>query len=326
MLNLSEYVLRDFAVERVDAMRIELGSGTGVRFPAAPQKAYFHLVLSGTARLRLDEQSAPVELATGHFALLLYGAAHGVFQGARRGSGIVHTVDRWETVDEPRVLALGTKASDLRVLSGRLELARVVRSAPSRRALPHLLQLPAPLFTDLAPVEAACRGPGAAAFVFALAQMHLAQVLREVHHDFEQLMSVRLGAPEMGRIAGVVRRMREHPEKRWTVAGLAREVGCSRSSFAAKFHDYAGMGPIAFAARTRLTHAQAMLRSNPELPMWEVAKRVGYDVQGSFTRAFKEQFGVSPRRYAQNLRGKDSRNGATGELMRPPESRREGVR
>jgi transcriptional regulator GlxA family with amidase domain len=159
--------------------------------------------------------------------------------------------------------------------------------------------------------------------VFFLAQLHLAQVLRAVHHDFEQLMPVRLGAPEMGRIAGVVRRMREHPEKRWTVASLAREVGCSRSSFAAKFHDYTGMGPIRFAARTRLTHAQAVLKSNPELPMWEVAKRVGYDVQGSFTRAFNEQFGMSPRQYVQGLRRKDTRAGRAEAPARPRQRTKE---
>jgi transcriptional regulator GlxA family with amidase domain len=128
------------------------------------------------------------------------------------------------------------------------------------------------------------------------------QVLRGVHDEFKRLMPLHLGSPEMGRIAAVVRKMREHPERRWTVESLAGEVGCSRSSFAAKFQSYAGVGPIHFAARTRLEHAQSLLRSNPDLPIWEVAKRVGYDAQGSFTRAFKGQFGKSPRRFVEEVR------------------------
>jgi transcriptional regulator GlxA family with amidase domain len=110
----------------------------------------------------------------------------------------------------------------------------------------------------------------------------------------------------MGRIAAIVRKMREHPEKRWTVASLAAEMGCSRSSFAAKFHAYTGMGPIRFAARTRLLYAQSLLKSDPGLPLWEVAKRVGYDAQGSFTRAFKEHFGISPRGYVRELQKKSA--------------------
>ena len=302
-LSMSDYALRDFAVDRVDSTLIELGGGN-VRIPAAPA-AFCHLVLSGTLRIRLDDAKEPVELHPGDFALLLYGAGHVLSDAERRARYTGDPViGRWIEADELPVQRFGNRGNDPRMLSGRMQLARSPRNTPTVRALPHLLTLQKPIFTDLAPVEAGCRGPGASGFAFRLAQLHLMQVLRGVHDDFKRLMPLHLGSPEMGRIAAVVRKMREHPERRWTVASLAEEVGCSRSSFAAKFQSYAGVGPIHFAAQTRLEHAQSLLRSNPDLPIWEVAKRVGYDAQGSFTRAFKGHVGMSPRCFVEEVRRK----------------------
>lgn len=306
-LTLSEYLLRDFAVEHVDSVLLELGNEGSVRFPAVP-RTYFHLVLSGTARLVLEESSQLIELQAGDFALLLYGAAHTVGCVRTRRPHVLHTCDRWLEKEAPAALKLCSGPGKLRALSGCLHLTRTLRSAPVSRALPHLLRYPAGargadngLFSDLDQVETACRGPGASSFVFALAQLYMVQTLRQVNSDMRQEFPVQIGAPDSGRMAVVVRKIRAHPEKRWTVASLAHEVGCSRSSFAAKFQAYAGIGPIKYVARSRLNHAAAMLKGNPELPLWEVAKRVGYDAQGSFTRAFKAQFGVSPRGYVKQI-------------------------
>lgn len=311
-LTLSEYLLRDFAVERVDAMLVDLCSG-GVRFPAE-QPAYFHLMLAGRAKLLHEASGESAELNTGDFALVLYGAGHVLACADVKRPRVASTFDNWKTGDEPFVLTVGTGLNPSRVLSGRLHLTRLLRSAPVNRALPHVLfyracgtseaaadTAPAPIFDDMAKVEAACRGRGASAFVITLVQSCFVQTLRGVHEDLRQMFPIQVGSPEAGRMAAVVRKLRAHPEKRWTVASLAQEVGCSRSSFAAKFQAYAGIGPIKFAARMRLNQAADILRANPELPLWEVAKRVGYDAQGSFTRAFKAQFGVSPRGYVDGM-------------------------
>jgi AraC-like DNA-binding protein len=78
-------------------------------------------------------------------------------------------------------------------------------------------------------------------------------------------------------------------------------MGCSRSSFAAKFRAYSGMGPMRFVAHVRLAQAQTLLRDNPDLPVWKVAQRVGYESLNSFSRAFKAQFGKTPRANAASV-------------------------
>jgi AraC-like DNA-binding protein len=308
-LSLSQYLLRDFVVDQVDAMLLKLAPDRGLGLPPVRQ-VYFHLCLSGLAYVRLNDRGQAIELRPGQCALLLYGAAHGVCSARHSHAALVGRIGAPQENDELPVTAVG-EGTVTRLLTGRLHLATPPTAAPSHRALPHLLVPPPPLFADPAPVLAACSGPGAQAYAYRLAELCVIHALRHVYNDFRQFMPVQLGDHEMSRIATVVRKMREHPERRWTVASLAREVGCSRSSFAAKFQAHAGMGPIRFAACTRLALAQSLLQSNPELPLWEVARRVGYDVQGSFTRAFKGQFGLSPRHFVQHLRDK-ARSAGTG--------------
>ncbi|MET0986080.1 MAG: AraC family transcriptional regulator [Steroidobacteraceae bacterium] len=309
-LALSDYLQRDFAVERVDAALFELGRGA-IRFPST-QPAYFHLVLAGRVQLKLEEGGQPIELQSGDFALLLYGAAH-TLGGVRGRTRLLHIQEQWSAEDQPAVLKFGGSPQDLRVLSGRLQLTRTLRSAPVDRALRHLL-----CYRDLqgssasaagymAQIDRNCRAPGASAYVNALAQLYFVQALRRVHGEMRELFPVHIGSPEIGRMTAVVRKIRMHPERRWTVASMAREIGCSRSSFAVKFLDYAGMSPIRFVTKIRLTHAATLLKSNPELPLWQVAKRVGYVAQASFTRAFKAQFDVSPREYVSRMSVQTSR-------------------
>ncbi|MET0661188.1 MAG: AraC family transcriptional regulator [Steroidobacteraceae bacterium] len=299
-LTLTDYLQRDFAVEHVDAALLELGAGA-IRFPAT-KPAYFHLVLAGRVQLKLEEGGQPVDLQAGDFALLLYGAEH-TLSGARGRARVLHTQEQWATDDQPAQLKFGSSPQDVRVLSGRLQLTRTLRSAPVDRALRHLMWYrelqgsSTSTSSYLAQVERSCRLPGASAYVGALAQLYFVQALRQVHGEFREMFPVHIGSPEIGRMTAVVRKIRMHPERRWTVASMAREIGCSRSSFAAKFVDYAGMSPIKFVTKIRLTHAATLLQNNPELPLWQVAKRVGYVAQASFTRAFKSQFAVSPREY-----------------------------
>lgn len=302
-LSLSEYLLRDFIIEQVDAALFVLGAPGQLRFVRTP-RAYFHLVLSGCVRLRLDEGGQSIELQAGDYALLPYGAAHSLGRPGR-SQATLHRCESWAHTDVTPLLSFGDDTAEPRVLSASVLLARALRTAPVHRALPHLLRSAEPSLCDLAQISAQCARPGATAFVTSLVDLHKQQLLRQVYEELQEAFPVRVGAPEMGRMATIVRKMREHPERRWTVAALAREVGWSRSSFAAKFQAYAGMGPIQYAAQTRLLHAEAMLKSNPELPLWEVAKRIGYDTQGSFTRAFKAQYGISPRRYVSTLRSGD---------------------
>jgi AraC-like DNA-binding protein len=83
------------------------------------------------------------------------------------------------------------------------------------------------------------------------------------------------------------------PETHWTVASLARETAVSRSVLDAKFRDVLGRSPIRYLTEWRMHIAEDLLATT-DLTVGTVARRVGYDAEEAFSRAFKRAHGESP--------------------------------
>lgn len=104
--------------------------------------------------------------------------------------------------------------------------------------------------------------------------------------------------PVVGKSLGLMHRRVEHP---WTVAGLAKEVGLSRSALMERFTRYLSEPPMTYLTRWRLQMAARSLTRTPK-GVAEIASEVGYESEAAFNRAFKRQFGVPPARYRREQR------------------------
>lgn len=83
------------------------------------------------------------------------------------------------------------------------------------------------------------------------------------------------------------------PGRRWTVEELARETAVSRSSLDARFRQVLGLSPIRYANEWRMRVAQDLLATT-ELTVAAVARRIDYESEEAFSRAFKQAHGQSP--------------------------------
>lgn len=79
----------------------------------------------------------------------------------------------------------------------------------------------------------------------------------------------------------------------WTVDALSREVGLSRSALAERFGAVLGMPPMQYLANWRIHVAAHELVSSGK-SILHIAQEVGYDLEASFTRAFKRTMGTPP--------------------------------
>src|SRR4029453_691481 len=82
-------------------------------------------------------------------------------------------------------------------------------------------------------------------------------------------------------------------ERRWTVDDLAAEAGMSRSRLDARFREVLGRSPIRYLNKWRMPLAQDPLATT-DLTVAAIARRVGYDAEEAFSRAFKRAHGRSP--------------------------------
>ena len=99
----------------------------------------------------------------------------------------------------------------------------------------------------------------------------------------------------VGRALGL---LHERPAHDWTLEGLARETGLSRSALADRFSHFVGQPPMQYLTRWRLQLA-ARLLADGTAKVSGVALEVGYDSEAAFSRAFKKVTGIPPAAWRQ---------------------------
>jgi AraC-like DNA-binding protein len=95
------------------------------------------------------------------------------------------------------------------------------------------------------------------------------------------------------------------PSFSWTIEGLARQCGASRTVLAERFAELIGDTPMHYLAKWRMQVASEMLnRKNSNVAT--IAVEIGYESEAAFSRAFKKLMGVSPSawRRRERLAGK----------------------
>jgi AraC-like DNA-binding protein len=98
------------------------------------------------------------------------------------------------------------------------------------------------------------------------------------------------------RVGQALALMHSQPDERWTVAALATRLAISRSAFAEKFSRLLGESPHRYLARLRLNIASQRLRTTDD-KISVIAASAGYKSLPAFSKAFKQELGVSPVEY-----------------------------
>jgi transcriptional regulator GlxA family with amidase domain len=104
--------------------------------------------------------------------------------------------------------------------------------------------------------------------------------------------------PEVGKALALMHRRPAHP---WTLAGLAKESGVSRSVLAERFRHFLNAPPMTYLTGWRLQLGARRLGSTSQ-SVAQVAAEVGYESEPAFNRAFKRAFGVPPAMFRRRSR------------------------
>ena len=113
-----------------------------------------------------------------------------------------------------------------------------------------------------------------------------------------------LAALNDAKIGRALKLIHGQPERRWTLADLARQAGMSRASFAARFHELVGQPAMQYLTAWRMQVAVDFL-SNSTDSMAAIADAVGYASEAAFRNAFTRQMGESPGRLRRRMQSGD---------------------
>jgi AraC-like DNA-binding protein len=95
--------------------------------------------------------------------------------------------------------------------------------------------------------------------------------------------------------------LHDSPERRWTVGDLAAAANVSRSVLDERFRRVVGRSPIRYLTEWRMHLADELLAST-DLGVAAIARRVGYESEEAFSRAFKRARGSSPAHWRSEHR------------------------
>jgi AraC-like DNA-binding protein len=274
--------------------------------PGAPRMALFHVVASGRCWTALEDGQKHWAYQ-GDVIVLPYGDRH-----LMGGSHAAEVVDMATVLDplpwtKMPVVRHGAGGDRTKVVCGYLTSDHPLFD-PRLRALP-------PLFV-VSPSEGPARGWVQASIDYALAQtapaplgglegptdlpeLLVREVLRihlasapQIEAGWLQALADPVLAPALAAIHG-------SPERRWTVAALAEEASVSVSLLDERFRAMLGLAPIRYLSAWRMHVAGDLLRSTT-LGVAAIARRVGYDSEEAFSRAFKRATGRSPSTLRQH--------------------------
>jgi AraC-like DNA-binding protein len=291
-------MLRGLRLDGVDYGRCQMTAPWAVAFPAQ-KAARFYFVSQRSCWLFTPAQEW-IELHDGDAVLLPRGAAHTLASApdveafspescqVRKLCGNIFDVSGGGA-GERTVLFSGSMTFNVDgghpLLRMMPELMRSCELATSEPGIPHLLEAMAR--------EVVMDRIGAGGILARLADVLAASIIRSWIEGGCGDATGWIAAARCPVIGQVLAAIHREPDRNWTVGSLARMMGASRSGFAERFATVVGETPARYVAQVRMHQARQWL-AHDKLRIAVVARRLGYESEASFSRAFKRITGSAP--------------------------------
>ncbi|MET2522923.1 AraC family transcriptional regulator [Ralstonia sp. SM1884_UCD616_TZ26] len=296
---LQEHLVRARASGGVFARSIAVAPW-GLRLPGAIQLAV-HAVIQGQAWLWIDGEADALELRPGDLALVRGGPDH--FIAHEPGAHCVspedfrsqHPVDEVERDPRASVFLCGAYrfAGDIG--------AGLVNSLPPLLSIPARIDDPIHGVVSLLSRELSNAEPGRQTVLDRLLDVLVVLGIRAGLASSANAPAWFRGASD-SRLSRALQAIHGDTSKPWTVDELARMSNMSRATFARVFQEILGDAPMRYLTDWRMTVARDLLRTQ-DVPLVDVAERVGYSSLYAFAAAFRRHHGQPPGRW--RLNGKD---------------------
>jgi transcriptional regulator GlxA family with amidase domain len=139
------------------------------------------------------------------------------------------------------------------------------------------------------------------AMALALARRHVVYLMRPGgQSQFSAHLAAENGGE--GRIARVLRWLREHPDAEIDVPALAKRAHMSERNFARVFRTETGQTPAHYVECVRIDAARRLLTQSP-LAVETVAARSGFGCEERMRRAFQRHLKISPAAFRARFSG-----------------------
>ena len=280
--------------------RSELTAPWGVDLPAFEGCMMFHVVTAGHCWLEV-EGDEPRLLQQGSLALVPHGTGHRIRSSQTAEAEPLFDIPVEQVSDRYEIMRYGGAGELTHLTCGVVRFDHVA-GQQLMALLPRVLQIDTWADDEGSWLQSTLRfiarearelRPGGETVITHLADILIIQAIRSWIDSAPQADRGWLAALRDDQVGRALAAIHREPEKDWTVALLAKEVGMSRSGFSARFTSLVGESSMRYLTQWRMQLARAQLLETSD-SLSVLADRLGYQSEAAFSRAFKRVFGVSP--------------------------------
>ncbi|MEM1295974.1 MAG: AraC family transcriptional regulator [Verrucomicrobiota bacterium] len=279
--------------------RSELTAPWGMDLPPMEDTLMFHIVTAGSCWVDIPGVESRL-LRVGDFALAPQGTGHVIKSDSSAEAVPLFDLPRVEWGDRYEHIRFGGGGAETGLVCGAVHFQHPT-AIRLIQMLPKIITIDAStpgsdwmLSTiRLMISEAQEMRPGGDTVIQRVSDILVIQAIRSWLDNDPKAKTGWLGALQDEQIGKAIMLVHRDPIAHWTVASLAESVGMSRSSFAAKFMELVGEGPMQYVRHWRMQVAVTWLRETDD-SVGEMAERLGYQSEAAFNRAFKNFIGVTP--------------------------------
>ncbi|MCM8855012.1 MAG: AraC family transcriptional regulator [Candidatus Thiodiazotropha sp.] len=280
--------------------RSELTAPWGIELPPFEGRMMFHVVTSGHCWLEVEGEE-PHLLQQGSLALVPHGNGHCIRSKPTDETLPLFDIPVERVSDRYEIMRHGGDGEMTHLTCGVVRFDHVA-GQQLIALLPKVLQIDTWADEEGSWLQSTLRfiarearelRPGGETVITHLADILIIQAIRSWLDSAPDANRGWLAALRDKYVGKALAAIHREPEKDWTVASLAKEVGMSRSGFSARFTDLVGDSAMRYLTQWRMQLARAQLLETSD-SLSVLANRLGYQSEAAFCRAFKRVFGVSP--------------------------------
>lgn len=275
----------------------EFSSPWGMDVPNGPF-AQFHIVTHGKCLLQTNNEL--VELKAGDLIIFPKGTAHWLADSlsSKKTSGhqvvqsIMSGAPIFEGANAVTTLVCGHFEFDMKIQHVLIDsLPDLIYITDEQLKEKEWLQN----IVELVILESGSSRQGNEVVVKKLGEILFIHALR-AYIERSELEQGFLSALKDERISTSLKLIHNSPAENWTLEGLARKVGMSRTSLSNKFKELVGETPMNYLTNWRMLNAKELL-SQTDLSVKEIAHKIGYQSEAAFSRVFKDRMQTTPLRF-----------------------------
>lgn len=279
----------------------------GLSLPPMAECLWFHVVTAGAGWIEVttanDQTLPPFAVREGDLVVVPHGLGHTMYSEEGVATPSVLDMPQHHVTDQYALLSVEGDGPLTTAICGGVRFEH-----PAARhlvdALPPVIHIRSAdgqhsewlgSTLRLMAIEASELRPGGEAVITRLSDILVIHAIRAWIESEAETAGGWLGALADPQVGQAISAVHAEPERPWTVALLASEVGMSRSAFAARFTELVGETAMAYVARWRMHVATDRLREG-SVSVAVIARDLGYESEASFSRAFKRVVGTTPGR------------------------------